>query len=358
MNNGISIYLGLDNTLEENLQLLQDAAQRGIHRLFTSLHIPETDASRLQDELSLLLSTAKKYNMDVISDISPNTVKLLGLSTLSLKELADMGIGTLRLDFGFSLEEIAEMSHNSYGIKLQFNASTITQPQLDRLRKLGTSMETIDALHNFYPRSYTGLSEDFFIKKNQLLQEYGLKVSAFIPSFNRPRGPLKDGLPTLELHRETDFDFSLRHMAAMGVDSVFVGDSLPSSEELDLLGIVTDNSVVQLRPEIITKSVVALELLKKSFSSREDEARDLVRTQEAREYFKELSSTIEPENCLAPNKGTIILDNHLYARYEGELQITKRALPADQRVNIIGYLSPAEQILLKFITPGKGFRFV
>ena len=37
MENGISIYPGLDNTLEENLALIQKAHDCGLTRLFTSL---------------------------------------------------------------------------------------------------------------------------------------------------------------------------------------------------------------------------------------------------------------------------------------------------------------------------------
>ena len=43
MENGISLYPGLDNTPDENLALLEKAAQAGIRRVFTSLHIPETE---------------------------------------------------------------------------------------------------------------------------------------------------------------------------------------------------------------------------------------------------------------------------------------------------------------------------
>ena len=43
MINGISLYPGLDNSAEENLQLLEKAAELGIKCVFTSLHIPETD---------------------------------------------------------------------------------------------------------------------------------------------------------------------------------------------------------------------------------------------------------------------------------------------------------------------------
>ena len=40
---GISLYPGLEHSLEENLEQLRTAAEMGISRLFLSFHIPETD---------------------------------------------------------------------------------------------------------------------------------------------------------------------------------------------------------------------------------------------------------------------------------------------------------------------------
>ena len=59
MQNGISIYPGLDNTLSENLALIETAAALGLPRLFTSLHIPETDPGALKRELGVLLKAAR-----------------------------------------------------------------------------------------------------------------------------------------------------------------------------------------------------------------------------------------------------------------------------------------------------------
>ena len=59
MLNGISIYPGLDNTLEENLDLIRKASQFGLKRIFTSLHIPETNRQALKRELMVLLEAAR-----------------------------------------------------------------------------------------------------------------------------------------------------------------------------------------------------------------------------------------------------------------------------------------------------------
>ena len=65
MQNGISIYPGLDNTLSENLALIETAAALGLPRLFTSLHIPETDPSALKRELGVLLKAARERLLSV-----------------------------------------------------------------------------------------------------------------------------------------------------------------------------------------------------------------------------------------------------------------------------------------------------
>ena len=52
MKKGISLYVGLNNTAEENLILLHKAAAMGISRVFTSLHIPESNPLTVKAELT------------------------------------------------------------------------------------------------------------------------------------------------------------------------------------------------------------------------------------------------------------------------------------------------------------------
>ena len=48
-------------------------------------------------------------------------------------------------------------------------------------------------------------------------------------------GPLFEGLPTLEDHRRLDVSLTARHLAALGVQSAFIGDAQPSDAELEAL---------------------------------------------------------------------------------------------------------------------------
>ena len=169
MDNGISLYPGLDNTPAENLALLEKAAHDGIRRIFTSLHIPETDVSALKQEIGTLLQAVRRHGMEVISDVSPATCQLLDLPDFNPTSFRMLGITTLRLDYGFSAEEIARLTHRFPEMRFQLNASTITRRILKDLQDAGTDFSRIDALHNFYPRRGTGLSEQSLVHANILL---------------------------------------------------------------------------------------------------------------------------------------------------------------------------------------------
>ena len=353
MENGISLYPGLDNTLAENLQLVEQAAKCGIRRVFTSLHIPETDVAVLKKELAAILAAARKYGMEIISDVSPRTLAMLDMPNFDLSAFHKLGITTLRLDYGYEAAQIAELSHNTLGIRLQLNASTITEKILSELQAAGVDFSHMDALHNFYPRRGTGLSEAALCKKNNLLKRYGIKVGAFVPSQGKQRGPLFEGLPTLEAHRLWHTDRAARHLAALGVDSVFLSDSLPLPEELATVGKLRGDEVV-VEAQLLTGDKIQQELLNHTFTAREDEARDAIRAQESRGL---LQGPVEPERNKERRRGAITIDNKDYLRYMGELEIIKKSQPADKRVNVVGRVSECELFMLKYIMPGRKFSF-
>ena len=353
MQTGISIYPGLDNSYEENIQLIDSAAQKGITRLFTSFHIPETDTARFKDETGRLLQFARKRNMEIISDVSPNTLQLLGMDRLHLSALQLLGIRTLRLDFGYGMDEIAALSRNPQHIRIQLNASTITARMLNELLRQKADFSNMDALHNFYPREGTGLGEETVVRKTAMLHKAGIRVGAFVPSQFRRRSPLRAGLPTLEMHREYNLSLAARHLAAIGIDSIFISDSLPSEDELQSLSQIKENQIT-LRARLLTKDPLQIALLQHTFTSRIDEARDAVRAQESRTL---ISNDILPENTRVRPYGAITIDNKDYMRYMGELQIIKRPQPADPRTNVAAQIESDECFLINYIIPGKKFTF-
>ena len=357
LQNGISIYPGLDNTPEENLALIETAAAAGITRVFTSLHIPESDTRALKKEIGTLLGAARAHHMEVISDVSPKTLEILGLKEFRPSAFRMLGITTIRLDYGFSPEEIAQISHNSQKLRIQLNASTITRDLLHRLDACKTDFSRIDALHNFYPRIGTGLSEMTLIKHNAMLHQLGIHVGAFVTTqAGRRRGPLGEGLPTLESHRTMTPSQAARHLVALGTDSVFLADSLPTTEEVQSLGRLRDDCVT-LRAELLTDDDLSRQLLSHVFTSRIDAARDAIRAQESRSLVTNVRATIAPEHADDRPRGVITIDNTEAGRYMGELEIVKRHLPADPRVNVCARIDRADFPLINCISPGRRFSF-
>ena len=205
MKTGISLYPGLGRSCADELALLEEAAAMGITRVFTSLHIPESDTDVLSMELQEILSVARHHHFDVIADVSPKTQELLNLPSLTPELLLSLGITTVRFDYGFDVRKIALFSHM---MKVQLNASTLRPAELAALQEAGADFSHIDSLHNFYPRPHTGLGEDYVQKQTQWLQNQGISVGLFIPSQTGRRLPLREGLPTLEDDRNRTVDLA------------------------------------------------------------------------------------------------------------------------------------------------------
>ena len=345
MQTGISVYPGLDNTPKENLQLIESAAKLGITRIFTSLHIPETNQSALKEEFNAIVQEARSHDMEIISDISPATLELLGMRHFSLAAFQFMGIHTLRIDYGYGASHIAELSRNTQNMRIQVNASTVTGKFLTELLQENANFDNIDALH-----------EATLVRKTAMLHKAGISVGAFVPCQFRRRSPLRCGLPTLEMHRDFPLSLAARHLAAISMDSIFIGDSLPSPEELETLAAIEDNCVT-MRAELSLHEPVQEELLANVFTARLDEARDAVRAQESRALLKAIGRDILPQNQKMRPYGAVTLDNKDYGRYMGELQIIKHPQPADARVNVAAFIPEEEQFLINYIIPGKKFSF-
>ncbi len=355
MKTGISVYPGVDGTAEEHLALVAQAAELGICRLFTSLHIPETNRRALKQEWDQLLSLARRLHMDVIADISPKTADLLHLDAVTPQALLRRGITTARLDEGFTVRQTALFSRM---MQVQLNASTLRPAYIKHLRREGADFSHIDCLHNFYPRPNTGLAESYVAGQNDWLRQEKLHVGAFIPSQTGRRGPLYEGLPTLEAHRRFPVSLAARHLAALGIQSVFIGDSAPSAQELADLSRAgrEGKNIVVLKARLLSRDPFIRDFLSSPFTARPDMARDAVRASESRAALA--GRILAPDGpCRMRQRGDITVDNALFLRYMGEVQlITAAALPAEKRTNIAASIVPEERFLLSYITPGRKFR--
>ncbi|KEI78324.1 cell surface protein [Clostridium botulinum A2 117] len=355
MGKGISIFLGMDNSIDEILELIKIAKNNGYDRIFTSLHIPEANYNVIVEEFKLVLDMAKKMNMKIIADISPKGFEYLQIKDMDLNKIKNIGIDVLRLDFGFTEEQIAKFTNNNLGINIELNASTMTKDFLNKLNKYNVNYKNVQACHNYYPRKDTGISESLFLKKNSMLKEIGVEISAFVPSLVGKRGPIYEGLPTIEKHRLMNPYLSTKHLFAMGVDNVFFGDTMPSKEEIMEVGMIKED-IIELEVDLEDNSLITCNYLNQDFyTNRVDVAENVIRAAEGRLIVN--NSVIEPFNTVDRKVGYVTLDNKEYLRYMGELQILLTNLEKDDRVNVIAKVKKDELFLLKYINEGRKFRF-
>ncbi|MBQ9636063.1 MAG: DUF871 family protein, partial [Acidaminococcaceae bacterium] len=192
---GISIYPGLDTDREKNMKLLKAAASLGYKRVFSSLHIPESNIRTLRNDTLYLFSAAEDLGLEVIADISPLTLEILDIPELTPGHLKKLHITTARFDYDIDPGTAAAFSHEMH---VQLNASTLRSVQLNALLKAGADFSRIDGQHNFYPRPHTGLSSETIQRQNALLHRHDMTVGVFAASQTGKRGPLYAGLPTME----------------------------------------------------------------------------------------------------------------------------------------------------------------
>lgn len=341
---GISIYAGMENDLEENIKYMNEAYELGINEIFTSFHIPESNESFEREALEIL-KEANRLNMNIIADISKEYYERL--------EINKYNISSLRLDFGFSNKEIAELT-KSRDYDITINASTLDEKDIQEILNYGGDASKINACHNYYPRRDTGISEELFNKRNRLFKEYGVETTAFVSSQHKKRGPIYEGLPTLEKHRSINPVIAAQHLIRLGADKIFIGDTQASREELAILSNIK-NDVTLIPIKIRNKiSNEEKEILNEIHTNRKDPGEFIVRSQEARKYKR---GQILPNNTIERTRYCVSIDNKNYLRYEGDLQILKKSFTRDYRVNVVADATEAS-ILIEELKPGEKFEFI
>ncbi|WHY61349.1 DUF871 domain-containing protein [Cytobacillus firmus] len=350
---GISVYLSEERQYQ-NAEWIERAASHGLTSIFTSLHIPEDNHSTYKHLLQNLGALAKQHHMELLADVSPQSLGHLGLDWDSIDTLLEWGLSGIRADYGFTSEQIVELSKK---MKLGINASTISAEELNEWMEMGLKTNNIEAWHNFYPRPETGLDKEFLIERNKLLKGMGITTMAFVPGDGELRGPIFAGLPTLEKHRgSSPAAAAAELMNSCWTDKVLIGDHSVKDRTLAQLAKIAEGAV-PLRIELIGEQIYE-DLLNKPHTNRMDPARDVVRSVESRSYAGQGSNKWEPVNQLERKKGSVTVDNILYGRYAGEMQITLADLPHDERVNVIARVIEEDMPLLNQIKAGTKFQLI
>lgn len=349
---GISVYLSEDT--EYIKKYIEQSQKYGIKNIFTSMHVTEDNSQEVLTKIHEISKYANERNMGLMIDISTNTLSKFNLTFTEMIEFyKNIGIKKLRIDFGFSEKEIYEISKY---FEIILNASTIDEKYCNSLEKAGLNLNKITVCHNFYPRIETGISEEFLLEKNKLFKKKGFKIQAFIPGDEKLRGPMFEGLPTLEDHRNIPtFLAYIELMENYLVDEVLIGDVSAKEETFERIFDYYKNKRIALKLENVN---IPTEEIEKHFwkehKNRKDFSKYIVRSTSSR---VEINTEIDPFNTIERKAGSITIDNKLYGRYNGEIQITMVNLKQDDRVNVLGKIKSEEVALLKYIKDDVKFIF-
>ncbi|WP_160691357.1 MupG family TIM beta-alpha barrel fold protein [Clostridium sp. C2-6-12] len=344
---GISLYLGTG--YEKNKEIIEKSNKNNAKYAFTSLHIPEEKVNNYEEEVKSLLNLCKLNNLNLIVDVGPRTLEKLGFS--NFKELKQTSITHLRLDYGFKNQEIIELSKD---FNIVFNASTLSDKDINDLKALNADFSRFLACHNFYPKPLTGLSLKKVSKINEKLKSFGITTMAFVAGNKDLRGPLHMGLPTVEEHRCGDLLFNMLQLIKdTETDIPMIGDIDIKDETWIKLKELSEG-YISLPATIDEKYSFVKNII---HHDRLDSSDYVIRSQESREYSSQ-GEIIQAELLKERNKGSVFIGNLDYLRYSGELEIARQDLALEPKVNVIGKINNDGIKYLDYITEGLGFKFI
>ncbi len=293
---GISIYLSTN--IEMNSEYLLKAKEVNSSFVFTTINMPEEN-DELKKDISKVVELCKKNKMKLIVDINAN----------SKKYIKDYENVYYRIDDGLSNDEIIALAKNNYVV---LNSTTLDEEDLKYLKLKGVDFSKLYSLHNYYPKVYTGVSLKFLKKRNEIYKKYGLKTMAFIPG-DLKRGPIFEGLPTVEEHRYMDILQASLELIANDTDVILLGDLNIKEENWERLKYLL-KGIVPLR---INKNI----LKNRIFENRKDYSNYVVRNIKrdiVLDTIVEIDKNIE--------KGDILVTDEKGLRYKGDLEIALKNL--------------------------------
>lgn len=357
---GISIYPE-HSTIEKDLAYMQMAAKYGFTRIFTCLLSVEEPPEVIQDRFGSWIRKANELGFTVGVDTNPEVFTYLNAKPDNLKIFSDMGVSIIRLDGHFSDREDLAITHNPYGIAIEFNASS--NISLDLMIERGADIHNMVTCHNFYPQKYTGLSWDRFMKFTDKYKALGLQVAAFVSSNNQNTfgpWPVYEGLPTCEIHRGMPIEHQARHLLATGkIDDVLIGNTYATEEELHAISQI-DTSKITLRIDT-DKDILPNEkniLFSYSHFDRVDTSDIMIRSSIGRIDYEKISIPERESAKSMLQPGDIVIVNDKLPHYRGEMQVIKKEVPLQSYWNYVGKVKEEERILLDLIEPEYMFGFI
>lgn len=350
---GVSIYPE-KSSFAADKEYLDKAKSYGFVRVFTSLLQISGDADSVLANFKKTVQYASSIGMEVMVDINPKLFEQLGVSYDDLSFFHELGAYGVRLDMGFGGLPEKVMTYNQYGLKIEVNMSGV-QNYIDSVMGYDPNTENLLGSHNFYPRRYTGLSQEVFDYGCERFKAYNLHTAAFVTSQVGELGPwgLQSGLPTLEAHRNLSLAAQVNYYRITNaVDDIIIGNAYASDEELQAMseawfGVLPTLAVTMHSGASTLEREIVLENIQ---TYRGDMSEYLLRSSMSRIKYKDES--IAPNNTVADiRRGDVLIDNDQNQQYKGELFIALADMENDGGTNVVGRLTDESLYLLDFIPP-------
>lgn len=345
---GISIYPE-HSTKEKDLAYMNLAAKYGFTRIFTCLLSVKQDKEYIIKEFGEFVDKAHELGFIVAADTNPEVFKHLGATPLDLKVFHDMHLDIIRMDGHFDDFLDRAITHNQYGIMIEFNGSADTT--IDFLLKHGADIHNMTVCHNFYPERHSGLGWNFFMTCNKKWKSLGLPVAAFVSS-NEPDTygpwPVSAGLPTVEVHRKLPIDVQMRHMLACElVDDILIGNAMASEAEVKAMANVDlTKTTIRIKMDKDISEAEKQVLFNFPHTGRGDVSDVYIRSSIPRFAFKETS--IPYRKCAKKTfeRGDVVVVNDNLQHYRGECEILLQTIENDGERNYVGCIPHEEMIIL------------
>lgn len=382
---GISLYPEQE-TMEEMTEYIECASKYGFTRIFTSMFSVPGEVEAVKKLFTQLCTLAHTHHMEVCVDANSQMFEIYGASPSDLTVFKEIGVDEIRMDMCFGDERDQILVDNKEQIKIQFSAFMVdvVKPVVEHLN----DASRLIMCHNFYPQRYTGVSRHDFQRINEVWSAMGTGIAAFITS-NDPTAhgpwPVKDGLPTIEVHRYQPISYQIRDLIAMNVDTIYFGNAFASEAELkeakETVELMNITYTKQEKAVEETMSGVMHNLGKRKIVLCVEEAEGLSDVEKSilLEFDKHVDfgdsnefilrsritrmiygkQSIPQRDCQKQTftRGDVLIVNDELAHYRGELQVCRSEMEVDGQRNLVGHLEEKELAIMELIEPGDYFTF-
>ncbi|ARU91891.1 hypothetical protein SCLARK_001364 [Spiroplasma clarkii] len=307
-----------------------------------------------------ILKFSKENDMINIIDVNQRILNAINFDG-DFKFFAELNIDVVRFDSPMSPQQLANLTFNDYGIKIELNMDN-NDYLLDETLHYGGIKDNILGSHNFYPQKYCGISKAFYQTTSKKFKNLGIETSAFVSTKNPKRianWDVDDFCCTLEDLRGLNLISQVNYLWSSNLtDNVIICNAYASNKELEALGklnpyYVNLQVVLQTNISDIEKTIIFDE----EHFRRADINPYFIRSTQSRVKYK--SKAFPPNQTKQSYEiGDVLIGNDDFSLYKGELQLAIAKSEADARKNLVAQVIVDDLLSLENINSYTKFKFI